>query len=73
MVAESMTFTACGVSWMLADGIEASGGAWFNPFLSALSLTETGPSCTGCAAAGAASMSVASTATEAPESAKDLR
>src|SRR5690349_15345847 len=38
--------------------MDASGGLWLRPFLSAWSLTETGPNCTGtsdCPAAGCAS------------------
>ena len=73
MVAASITFTAWGVSCTLAEGKFDMAGAWFRLFLSALSLTETGPSCTGWAAAGAASITVARTAREAPESAMDLR
>src|SRR6201993_979578 len=62
MVAESMTVTACGVSCRLSLGMVLTGGAWFSPFLSAWSLTETGPSCTGWAVAGAASSSAPSEA-----------
>ena len=68
--AASMTLTAWGVSWRLVEGMDASGGLWLSPFLSAWSLTETGPSCTGWAAAGAASSSAPS---EAPDSARVLK
>src|ERR1044071_9815934 len=54
MVCWSMTLTAWGVSWRLVDGMEASGGLWLRPFLSAWSLTETGPNCTGPSAWGQA-------------------
>src|SRR6187551_3629859 len=73
MVSPVTTDTACGVSCRLEDGMAATGGAFLSTFLSALSWTVTGPSCTGWAPAGAAMMSVAITLREAPESAKDLR
>src|ERR1041384_7239019 len=56
--------------------MEAKGGLWLRPFLSAWSLTETGPNCTGslfCAAAGSATSSAPNTPRDAPEKERVLR
>ena len=73
MVAVSMTLTAWGVSWTLPLGMDASGGAWLSPFLSALSLTVTGPSWTGAPLSWAEAEETSSRAAPVPDNMIFLR